>query len=156
MKKTIYLRALCALLLLFVLGLSLVGCVGRVDDHGSCTVVIACGDDVREYSVPLDKVDGSKGAVGLLDYLKENEGVEYTSNDTGYGAYITSVGHLSEKPSENIYVGIWTSVESDQDRESEYSTTVTYEGVTLISSGVGLTQLSAPDGAVIYFGELRY
>ena len=156
MKKTIYLRALCALLLLFVLGLSLVGCVGRVDDHGSCTVVIACGDDVREYSVPLDKVDGSKGAVGLLDYLKENEGVEYTSNDTGYGAYITSVGHLSEKPSENIYVGIWTSVESDQDRESGYATTVTYKGAELVFSGVGLTQLSAPDGAVIYFGEIRY
>ena len=129
---------------------------GDVDDVGVATVVVSAGGDVRAYEVPLDKLDGNGGAIMLLDYLEAEGKLDYTAVDGAYGAYLTKVGHLKERASDGIYVGIWTSVESDQDRESDYSSSVTYEGVTLYSSAVGMQQISVPEGAIIYFGELSY
>ena len=149
-----------ASLLILVLTLSaLIGCQnkgGDVADSGTATVVVAVGEDVRSYEISLNKLDGEKGAIVLLDYLKEEGKLDYTAVDSGYGPYLTKVGHLEEKASENIYVGIWTSVESDVDRESIYSTTVEYNGVELCSSNVGMGELNVPDGAIIYFGEIKY
>ena len=148
-----------ASLLILVLTLSvLVGCkpTGEVSDVGTATVVVAVGEDVRSYTVPLDKVDGSVGAIILLDYLKTEGELDYTSVDGIYGAYLTKVGHLEEKAGEGIYVGIWTNVESDIDRESVYSSTVEYNGVTLYSANVGMGELNVPDGAIICFGEMKY
>lgn len=150
-------RIILALLLICATLVALTACAGgKVDDAGHATVVVAVGDDVREYDVPLDKIDGEVGAIAILDYLKGEGKLDYTSADTGYGPYLTKVGHLAEDASAGVYVGIWTSVTADQDRESTYSTTVTYEGEELVSAAVGLGQLSVPDGAVIYFGELKY
>ena len=129
---------------------------GDVADSGSATVVVAVGSDVRSYTVPLDELDGTVGAIALLDYLKGKGELDYTSADGGFGPYLTAVGHLSEKPSEGVYVGIWTSVESDQDRESIYVTSVEYNGNTLYSTAVGMQEINVPDGAIIYFGELVY
>ena len=129
---------------------------GDVADSGTATVVVAVGDDVRSYTVKLDEIDGAVGAIALLDYLKGKGELDYTSVDSGYGPYLTAVGHLTEKPSEGIYVGIWTSVKSDQDRESIYATSVEYNGNTLYSTAVGMQELNVPEGAIIYFGELVY
>ncbi len=149
-----------ASLLIIILTLSmLIGCQnkpGEVSDTGTATVVVAVGDDVRSYEIPLDKIDGSVGAIILLDYLKAEGKLDYTSEDSGYGAYLTKVDHLEQRASEGIYVGIWTNVESDIDRESVYATTVDYNGTTLYSSNVGMGELNVPDGAIIYFGELKY
>jgi len=145
------------LLLLTAMLASLTACKTPViDDTGHATVVVAVGEDVRSYDVPLDKIEGELGAIAILDYLKSKGSLDYVSVDAGYGPYLTKVGHLEENASAGIYVGIWTSVTSDQDRESTYSTTVTYEGEELVSAAVGLGQLSVTDGAVIYFGELKY
>ena len=129
---------------------------GDVADSGTATVVVAVGDDVRSYTVKLDEIDGAVGAIALLDYLKGKGELDYTSVDSGYGPYLTAVGHLAENPSEGIYVGIWTSVEADQDRESIYATSVEYNGNTLYSTAVGMQEINVPDGAIIYFGELVY
>ena len=149
-----------ASLLIIVLTLSaFIGCQkknGDVADTGSATVVIAAGDDVRTYEIPLESLDGTKGAIVLLEYLKGEGKLDYTSLDAGYGPYLTSVGHLCENPGEDIYVGIWTNVELDIDRESIYATTVDYNGTTLYSANVGMGELNVPDGAIIYFGELKY
>lgn len=150
-------RAIVSLLIVAVMLLLTVSCgVGKVDGKGSATVVIAAGDDRYEYEVPLSEVDTSLGAVGLLEYLKAEKGVDYTSEDLGYGAYLTKVGALEQDASAGVYVGIWTSVESDMDRESQYSTAITYRGTELVSAAVGMSSLNVPDGAVIYFGELKY
>ncbi len=152
-------RSVIASLLIILLTLSvLCSCDkrGSVDDVGTATVVVAVGEDVRAYEIPLDELDGSVGAVVLLDYLKSKGRLDYTAVDGGFGPYFTSVGHLREKADEGIYVGIWTSVESDMDRESIYSTRVEYNGTELYSSAVGIEQLNVPDGAIIYFGELKY
>ena len=151
------LMSVIAFLLITVLTLTVtVSCkkTGDVDEKGSATVVVAVGEDVRVYDVPLDKIEGQKGAIALLDYLKGEGKLDYTAEDGGYGPFLTSVGHLSAGG--GVYVGIWTSVESDQDRESVYSTAVEYEGVTLYSSNVGMQELNVPSGAIIYFGEMRY
>lgn len=148
-----------AFLLLIALTLTaLVGCRenGDVSDVGTATVVVAVGEDVRAYEIPLDRLDGEKGAIALLEYLKEEGKLDYTAKDAGYGPYLTRVGHLEERASEGVYVGIWTSVESDIDRESSYATKVEYNGTELWSSSVGMGELNVPDGAIIYFGELRY
>lgn len=150
------LKVIIALLLICATLVALTACGGKVDDSGHATVVVAVGEDVRAYDVPLDKINGEVGAIAILDYLKGEGKLDYTSMDSGYGPYLTKVGHLTEDAATNTYVGIWTSVTADQDRESEYATTVTYEGEELVSAAVGLGQLSVPDGAVIYFGELKY
>lgn len=151
------LKAVLALLLILAALTSLAACKkGEVDDEGVATVVVAVGEDIRAYEVPLDELDGEAGAIALLDYLKAEGELDYVSEDSGYGPYLTAVGHLSQDVNAGVYVGIWTSVAADQDNESTYATTVTYEGAELVSAAVGLGQLSVPDGAVIYFGELRY
>lgn len=149
-----------ASLLLIALTLSaFIGCrnkTGDVDEFGSVTVVVAVGEDVRAYEVSLEGLDGAKGAIVLLDHLKAEGKLDYTAEDSGYGPYLTRVGHLEQNAGEGIYVGIWTNVESDIDRESIYATTVEYNGAVLYSANVGMGELNVPDGAVIYFGELRY
>lgn len=150
-------KIILALLLILATLVALTACAGgKVDDTGHATIVVAVGEDVRAYDVPLDKINGEVGAIAVLDYLKGEGKLDYTSADTGYGPYLTKVGHLAEDASAGIYVGIWTSVTADQDCESVYSTTVTFEGEELVTAAVGLGQLSVPDGAVIYFGELKY
>lgn len=153
------LSVVASLLLIALTLTAFIGCKGKTGDvasAGTATVVVAVGDDVRAYEIPLDRLDGERGAIVLLDYLREEGSLEYASADLGYGPYLTRVGHLAEKASEGIYVGIWTNVESDVDRESIYSTKVEYNGVELYSANVGMGELNVPDGAVIYFGELRY
>lgn len=151
------LRVILALLIITAAIISLAACKrGNIDDIGCATVVVAVGEDIRAYEVPLDKINGEAGAIAILDYLREEGRLDYTSVDGSYGEYLTAVGHLSEDSSAGVYVGIWTSIEADQDRESGYSTTVSYNGVELVSAGVGLGQLSVTDGSIIYFGELRY
>lgn len=151
-------RLLAVLLMLATLCAALLcACTpGEVDDSGHATVVIAVGEDIREYDVPLDSVKGELGAIAILDYLKGEGKIDYKSEDAGYGPYLTKVGHLSEDAANGVYVGIWTSVTADQDLESEYATTVSYNGEELVSAAVGMGQLSVEDGCIIYFGELRY
>lgn len=155
-------RRAVGILLSFVIILSMLMNVcsckktGDVADSGTATVVVAVGEDVRSYTVLLDGIDGSLGAIALLDYLKGKGELDYTAIDSGYGPYLTAVGHLTENPSEGIYVGIWTSVEADQDRESIFASSVEYNGNTLYSTAVGMQELNVPAGAIIYFGELVY
>ncbi len=156
MKSICFKKILALCLLAAVLLLTAACNAGRVDDTGSATVVVAVGDEVDEYEVPLSEVDGSRGAFGLLDYLASEGKLTYTAEDSGYGAYLTRVGELCEDADAGVYIGIWTSVESDMDRESVYSTTVNYGGIELVSAAVGISSMSVPDGATVYFGELKY
>lgn len=144
MKKTI-----AALLLIFILGGMLCAC-SKVDPVGEATVVLtADGESYEEYTVPLSKVNGELGALGLFVYLKEEEGLEYEADETAYGAYLTKVGSIANDSSKGKYVYVWTSVEEDFDT-SAYALTVEYKGQTLTSSGLGISGMSVHDGAIIY------
>lgn len=105
------------------------------------------------YIVELDKIETNKGIMPVLEYLKTEKGLEYSSDDTGYGAFLTKVGELEQK--DNTYIYLYTSVEKDKD-VSQYATTVEFEGKTLCSSGVGASELTIEDGCIIYIGTVRF
>ncbi len=148
--NTKLLRALSFALVLAVIFVSLVSCAGAVDPVGTATVVVSASEsDTREYSVPLSKVKGEEGAFSLLDYLKDKGELEYESENGPYGKKLTRVGSVVEDGARGKYIYIWTSVEGDFDT-SAYKLTLEYKGTTLVSSGVGISSMSVPDGAIIY------
>lgn len=105
------------------------------------------------YTVELDKVETDKGLMPVLEYLKTEEGLDYASDDTGYGAFLTKVGALEQ--SDSTYIYLYTSVEKDKD-VSQYATTVEFEGKTLCSSGVGASEMTIEDGCTIYIGTIQF
>lgn len=148
--NTKLLRALSFALVLAVIFVSLVSCAGAVDPVGTATVVVSASEsDTREYSVPLSKVKGEEGAFSLLDYLKDKGELEYESENGPYGKKLIRVGSVVEDGAQGKYIYIWTSVEGDFDT-SAYKLTLEYKGTTLVSSGVGISSMSVPDGAIIY------
>lgn len=155
MKNT---KALTRFLAVLVMALVLVvsaGC-GKEEpaaSSGTCTVALSTGE---VFSVPLDEIFVKEGLISILDWLKAEGKLDYTSNDAGYGAYLTSVGDgIKEDPANGVYVYIYTSVEADFD-VSDYAQTMEYEGKTLTSSGVGASLMLITDGAVIYIGTIQY
>lgn len=105
------------------------------------------------YTVELDKVETDKGIMPVLEYLKSEKGLDYASDDTGYGAFLTKVGALEQK--DNTYIYLYTSVENDMD-VSQYATTVEFEGKTLTSAGVGASEMTIEDGCIIYVGTIEF
>lgn len=105
------------------------------------------------YTVELDKLGESKNLMAVLDYLKTNEGLDYASDDAGYGAFLTKVGALEQK--DNTYIYLYTSVEKDID-VSQYATTIEFDGKTLTSSGVGASEMTIVDGCIIYVGTIEF
>ena len=131
---------------------SFVACKPESDPEGEITLVIA-GETTEVFTVGISEIEGEKNVLTLVEHLK-NEGVlDYKTDSTGY---FTEIGSVKQNPSEGKYVGIWTSVESDFDEASIYTTTKIYEGVTVKSSAVGAKDMTLKDGAVIYFSYLIY
>ena len=124
--------------------------------ENTMTLVVE-GEPLDVYTVDLDKVEGEEeeGLIPVLDYLKENEGLEYEANDSTYGKFLTKVNAAEQNEAENQYVYIYTSVEKDYD-VSDYATTKDYEGLTLNSSGVGASDLTLTDDCVIYISTIKY
>ncbi len=131
---------------------SFVACKPESDPEGEITLVVA-GETTEVFTVGISEIGGEKNVLTLVEHLK-NEGVlDYKTDSTGY---FTEIGSVKQKPEEGKYVGIWTSVESDFDEASIYTTTKIYEGVTVKSSAVGAKDMTLKDGAVIYFSYLIY
>ncbi len=143
-------KKLLSTLLIFTLTLfSLVAC-NPSDTEGSVTLVLGT-ETPKEYTVELEKLGEGDGIIPLLDYLKENEGVDYSIT----GTYLNSVGEIKNDYASGTYIYIYTSVERDFD-VSEYSQSIEYDGKTLTSSGVGATKMTLTDGAVIYVGKITW
>ena len=155
MKK---IRLLAMLVLVASLVLALASCFGGgVDDEGMAKIVIEYGEnDYAVYEVDLEKIENKDtGAVGVFEYLA---GVE--DSDFSYvisGTWLSSVCNLV--PIGNQYVSIYTSVEEDfmvPTAEWPDVATVEYDGEELTASGVGLTDMTVADGAVILFRMESY
>lgn len=128
---------------------ALTSCLGGIGG-GKATVVVA-GENTVEYTVKLDKVEGDKGLISVLDYLKEKENLDYGMT----GTMLDYVGDVKNDYEKGEYVYIYTSVEKDKD-VSQYATTVEYDGKTLTSAGVGALDMTVEDGAVIYIGIIKW
>jgi len=150
------LNKISALTLLFALFVLMLASCAKVDPVGTATVVVTeDGKNYKEYSVPLSKVTGKEGAISVLEYLKAEGELDFEAKDSGFGKYLTKVGDVCENGDEGKYVGIYTSVEADFD-VSEYKSEVEYKGTKLVSSGVGISSMSVPDGAIIYITYIVY
>ena len=123
----------------------------EVSVKGYATIVL--DDEAKtEYRVNLDKVEGNDGLLSVLAYLKTAEGLTYANDATGF---LTEVGAVKQDAAAGIYLYIWTSVEADAD-VSAYATTKDCKGKTLTSSGVGTTDMTMEDGAVILIGTIAW
>ena len=138
MKKTLSLLLILAL----TLSLALTACKDSSD--GTVTVVI--GTEVpTEHELEYKADDITNGLLSVLELLE----IEYTES---FGM-LSSVGDLAPEPP--IYIYIYTSVESDFD-VSEWAVSMTYDGTSLTSSGVGAKDMKIEDGAIIYIGTISY
>ena len=150
MKKITKIIAL-ALTLMLALS-SFIACKPESDPEGEVTLVVA-GDTTEVFTVGISEIEGEKNVLSLVEHLKNEGKLDYKTDSTGY---FTEIGSVKQNPDEGKYVGIWTSVESDFDDASIYTTTKTYEGVTVKSSAYGAEKMTLKDGAVIYFSYLIY
>jgi hypothetical protein len=148
-RKIITLTLTLALLLC-----TLCSCFGLVAERGDVTVVIANRDGTyTEYKAYLEDIENkSEGAVGVIEHLASREKNPLTvdmANST-YGKYVNAIGSLTPDTASGEFISIYTSVESDFGtflgvKEIEYG------GKLLKSSGVGLTDMNVPEGAIILF-----
>ena len=142
-------KKLLALLLTLALSLFCLASCGQPEpENGTVTLVLGTATP-KEYTVELEKLGEGNGLIPLLNYLKENEGLDYSIS----GTFLDSVGEISNDYANNTYIYIYTSVERDFD-VSDYKTTISYEGTELVSSGVGATEMTLADGAIIYIGTI--
>ena len=149
MKKIKILALIVAAVMLLMTSCSL---FGGVDSEGDVTVVVENTDGGYDvFSVDLEKVENkSEGAKGVLQYLSERKSdklyVEMT--DGIYGAYVSAIGNIKESFTDNAYVIVYTSVDTDS---YEGAPTVDYKGVTLYQSGFGISDMKVDSGSVILF-----
>lgn len=122
-------------------------------DPATATLIIG-GDTLTTYTVELDELTDST-AIALLNYLVSAEDMHLSTNDSGYGAYITEIGALAEDTTTGTYIYVYTSVESDKDT-SAWGTSLEIEGTTVYSSGLGISSMSLTDGCVIYIATITY
>lgn len=144
-------KILTLILTIAMLATVLCGCADPNPDaiKGTATVVVA-GTTNQTYSVNFEdaKLTKNSTAYDLLAYLNEKENLTLESTDGTYGKTLNKVGDLVNGVN-GKYIYVYTSIAQDFDT-SAYVTTVTYEGKTLTSSGVGISAMHIADGCIIY------
>ena len=116
--------------------------------------VFEADDEMRlviAYDEPEEKVlplSGLSRDIGLIELFDER-GIEYTAAD----GFLYSVEDLSPDGASGEYIYIYTSVVSDFDT-SAYAEEIEYDGVKLVSTGVGAAEMTIEAGAVIYIGTI--
>ncbi len=128
----------------------------EVGSDGTAKIIIEKRvGEYLEYDINLSELnDKNEGTYSLLKYLKEEKGLEYSIEDSGYGAFVNSIAGLTPNASLGEYVSLYTNEESDFAVPSEWMPTVPtvkYGEVTLTSSGVGISSMTVKDGTVILF-----
>ena len=150
MKK----RIISLTLILALAVCALCSCFGSVAERGDVTVVIANRDGTyTEYNAYLENIENkSEGAAGVIEHLAAREKNPLTVDmvNSTYGKYVNAIGSLTPDTASGEYISIYTSVESDFGTFLGVSE-IEYNGTVLKSSGVGLTDMNVPEGAVILF-----
>ncbi len=122
-----------------------------VEESGVVTVVIM-NEAPLVFKLQLDEIDLSQGALSLMLYLKEKEGLTVEYEEGQLGAYFTRIGDIMSD--DNGYLSIFTSHEKDWD-VTEYCITKDYNGITVKTSAVGISSMSVLDGMVLYFAYVN-
>lgn len=149
-KKTLKLISVIFIILIAVT--ALVSCGNK---NGYCTVVVSAAENETAYKVDLDKIEINEGLISVLKYLQSEKKIEYASEASEYGEFLTKVGNAEQDTEKGIYISIWTSEAADTDA-SEFATQKTYKGTTLTSAAVGASKLTVTGSTVIYIGTVNF
>lgn len=122
---------------------------------GKIVKIVVGGTNEKVYSVDFSGIEIKEGALSVFKYLEDAGKLSYEADDTGFGAFLTEVGELKQDAATQTYIYLYTSVEADFDT-SAYKTEKNWNGMTLVSAGVGLTSMTVENGAVIYVGTISY
>ena len=148
-------RIIGMLLVLCMVVLLLISCGGtNVEKSGKATVVIESAEgEYTTYAVDLSKLKSyDEGVLSLLKYLNsiEENPLSFSASWGSYGAYLTSVGGISEDANNGKYIYIYTTNGEDFDT-SVWVKSLEYDTRLFKSSGVGASQMNIKDGTVILF-----
>ena len=110
------------------------------------TLVVA-EEEMKVFEIPLKDFKKSDSVLTVLDYLKNAGKLDYEMS----GTFVNKVGSLPNV--DGGYVYFYTTVQTDID-VSQYATTVEYEGLSIVSSGVGAQEMHLEDGAILYIGMI--
>lgn len=165
MKKTRFTTWVLSVLL-FICCIALVACVDKpvakqLEEltlpklkDGQMAVIIKNGDkDYTSYTVTL--TENMKTGEDVIEYLAQEAELDVDWTESEYGKYINKIGGLSPDASKNEYVTVLTSVAKDKGNYAGV-TTYTVGDVTLVSSQVGISEMTVEQGAVIYFEIASY
>ena len=116
--------------------------------YGEARYVKAIADAFGEEFIKDGVVDRKK--LGALVFSDKNE-LDFQFE----GGMISKIAHLENDYVNKSYIYVFTSVDADKD-VSEHKKTVTYNGVTLTSSGAGAVDMHLEDDAIIYIGLVTF
>ena len=163
MKNTKRLLTWILVAVMIVLTVALVACVDKPQPvelteltlpklkDNQMAVIIKNGDnDYTSYVVTLGKggTDATT-AEEVIQYLHDEAGLEVTWEEGAYGKFLTAIGGAKVVQA-NEYVMVMTSVEKDKGNWAGVDTYIV-DGVSIVYSQVGVTEMSVESGAVIYF-----
>lgn len=141
----IYIKKILILSLILICAIAL--CVSftacSVENEGSKTITLVIGEG-DTATVFEDYKTNAEYLVDVLNELKAEEKITYTSTESTYGAYLTEINGLCE--ASNIYIAILTTITEQQD-VTTYAVKREYNDIEYISSISGVTSLPIIDGA---------
>lgn len=156
-------KRILAVMLTLVLVLSLVFAIAACTDdtktpeanEGTFRVVLMPKEgEAQEYTVDIALLEGQLNGEAAIMQLVGNHGVSVTWEDSSYGKYFSAIGCV--QPTEaNEYVRLFTSVEKDKGVDA-YATTIEYDGVSLTSSGVGISLMTVEKDCIILIKVDKY
>ena len=114
-------------------------------------VIIKNGDgDYTSYVVTLGKggCNATTGE-GVLEYLSEVSGLYLDWQESTYGKFLNGIVG-AKVVAANEYVMVMTSVEKDKGNWAGVDTYIV-DGVAIVYSQVGVTEMTVEPGAIIYF-----
>ena len=150
MKK--FLLLLFTLLFSTVMTLSLIACSNQL--HTGKVRIVINSEQVEEIVYDLKDMDKETfTAFDILLDLKNDGIIDLRYTVSAYGNYLTKVGDISE--GDGYYIVIYTNEQKDKD-VSVYAKTITYDGVEVTTSGVGIDMLTVNDGTVLYFNLEKF
>lgn len=150
MKK--FLLLILTLLFSAVMTVSLIACSNQL--HTGTVRIVINSEPVKEIVYNLKDMDKETfTAFDILLDLKNDKIIDLDYTASAYGNYLTKVGDISE--GDGYYIIIYTNEQKDKD-VSAYAKTITYDGVEVTTSGVGIDMLTINDGTVLYFNLEKF
>ncbi len=116
-------------------------------------VVIKNGE--KDFDVLTMTLNGEKTGEEVVAKLVADGKLTVDWTDSSYGKWLNGIGSLKPDASKKEFVSVMTSVEKDYGTGAGVST-YTIGDVKLVTSAVGISQMTVESGAVIYFEIQTY